>query len=205
LAIIRPPVEEIGLSGKRKKYLLIKELKLNQITRYITRKYFIFILVIFIPGLEVYADDLNIEPVRTEFVFEITATLDPAINMGQSLDGERLSIPITGGSFTGPGIRGKVLDGGADYQTVFPDGTRRVEAIYMIQTHDGALINVVNRGIIHIPDPADMSTAYIRTVPEFRAPANSPYNWLNTTIFVGTLHLDPNQPGQVRIRVFKVL
>jgi hypothetical protein len=42
----------------------------------------------------------------------------------------------------------------------------------------------------------------VRTTPQFEAPIG-PYDWLNKSIFLGTL--DVISAGEVRIRVFRVL
>ena len=140
------------------------------------------------------------EPIQTEFVFEIKAQLSAAIELGQSKDGRRLAIPITGGSFEGKDIRGEVIPGGADYQLVRPDGIIEVRAVYMIRTDDGAVINVENLGIIDVAD----GNRYIRTTPKFSAPIG-PYDWLNRHIFLSALRVDPDQPGYVFVQVYKVL
>jgi len=138
--------------------------------------------------------------IKTEFVFEIRAKIAQAIPLGETKDGKRQAIPITGGNFSGTDIKGEIIPGGADYQLVRPDGIIEVNAIYMIKTDDGAVINVENRGII---DPAG-EKPYIRTAPKFTAPVG-PYDWLNKHLFLSSIHIDPEQPGYVFIRVYKVL
>ncbi len=141
---------------------------------------------------------------QTEFVFEIEAEISAAVVMGETVDGRRQSIPITGGRFSGDGIRGEVLPGGADYQVVRADGVVAIEAIYMIRTDDGALINVVNKGLINSNVEGGPAARYFRTVPEFVAPIG-PYDWLNKHIFISSISTRPEQPGRVFIRVYKVL
>ncbi len=46
-----------------------------------------------------------------EFVFEEFVTLGASIHPGETPFGERNIVPITGGTFSGPNIRGKVLSG----------------------------------------------------------------------------------------------
>jgi Protein of unknown function (DUF3237) len=53
-----------------------------------------------------------------EFVFEEFVTLGASIHPGETPFGERNIVPITGGTFSGPNIRGKVLSGGWDWQLV---------------------------------------------------------------------------------------
>jgi hypothetical protein len=142
-------------------------------------------------------------PLQTEFVLEARVTCDPIIIIGDSKQGKRQLIPITGGEFSGPNIKGKVLPGGADWQLVRPDGVLEIEARYTVQTADGVNIAIRNRGIALYPPVAQ--AVYVRTVPEFEAPADSAYAWLNKAIFVGTIHPISRAPIIVQVRVFKLL
>ena len=54
-------------------------------------------------------------------------------------------VPITGGTFEGPNIRGTVLAGGADRQLLRGDGVRTLDALYELQTDDGAIFTVRNQ------------------------------------------------------------
>ena len=55
---------------------------------------------------------------RTEFVYESIVDLAPTLQLGVSPLGDRRMVPITGGTFEGPGLRGTVLAGGADNELV---------------------------------------------------------------------------------------
>jgi len=145
----------------------------------------------------------SVTPLLTEFVLEARVACDPVIVIGDSKQGRRQLIPITGGEFSGPNINGKVLPGGADWQLVRPDGVLEIEARYTVQTVDGINIGVRNRGIALYPPAAE--TVYVRTVPEFEAPADSAYAWLNKAIFVGTVVPISRAPLVVQVRVFKLL
>ncbi len=70
-----------------------------------------------------------------------------------------------------------MLPGGADYQTIHNDGIISLHAVYMIQTDDGAIINIVNHGVL-VP-ATNENKEYFRTFPRFVAP-NGKYSWLNT-------------------------
>jgi len=165
-------------------------------------KFFQFLLLytLICPSL-VQAQE-NMDNLQAEFVFEVRAELSPAEVLGQSSDGVRQAIPITGGDFTGPGINGVVVSGGADYQTRRPDGVTEVEAIYMIRTDDGVLINVRNDGIIVPGDNG--APPYIRTTPRFNAPVGK-YDWLNKHVFLSNLVVKPERPGMVFVQIYKVL
>lgn len=150
------------------------------------------------------AADLPTDPQPgTEFAFEEFCTLDAGFHIGATPFGQRNRIGITGGHFEGARIRGKVLPGGADWQLVRADGVIAIEAEYMIQASDGALIHVLNRGIISLGE-TNAPPAYVRTAPVFEAPIG-PHDWLNKSLFVGTVTPMPEgQAPAVRVRIFRV-
>ena len=75
-----------------------------------------------------------------EFIFAAHVTVDPALDLGDVGKGRRRIVPITGGDFSGPQMRGQVLPGGADWQVLRSDGTAELEARYTLRTDDGVLI-----------------------------------------------------------------
>jgi hypothetical protein len=132
-----------------------------------------------------------------EFAFEEIVTLGQSIAPGDTSMGGRLMIPITGGTFEGPGIKGEIVPAGWDWQLRRADGCTEIEADYFLRTDDGVVINVVNKGAL-CPGQA------VRTHPVFEAPIGK-YDWLNKTAFIGTLEMAPPSAGPaVKIRFFKV-
>ena len=71
--------------------------------------------------------------------------------IGETLTGQGRLIPITGGTFEGPRLKSKVLAGGADWQTVRPDGVTELHAHYGLETEDGAIIQIWNDVLVR-PD-----------------------------------------------------
>ena len=145
------------------------------------------------------------DALRTEFVLEAHVNIAAALTVGESALGLRRLIPITGGSFKGPRLQGEVVPGGADYQLVRPDGVTSIEARYTLRVSDGSLIYIANRGILvrAVEGPAP-APAYVRTVPEFEAPIG-PHDWLNKSVFLGTLDGSQFAKGFVVIRVYRVV
>ena len=129
------------------------------------------------------------EPQNTpqlEFALQLKVTLGEAYSCGETQHGQRTIIPITGGTFEGPAIKGTIINGGADYQlNNSAIGRTELEAIYCIKTDDGVNIHVRNRGIIaNGKDEQGNPTFYFKAAPQFEAPADSKYAWLNNAIFV---------------------
>jgi len=122
---------------------------------------------------------------QLEFALQLKVTLGQAFSIENTQHGRRTVIPITGGTFEGPDIKGTIINGGADYQLANAQGRTELEAIYCIKTDDGVYIHVRNRGIIAGGQDADgKPTFYFRAAPQFEAPADSKYGWLNNALFV---------------------
>ncbi len=153
--------------------------------------------------------DASHPALRAEHVFDEQVTIAGVLNIGKSKYGERRLIPITGGTFKGPGIEGVVLPGGADWQLTRPDGDTELNARYTLKTNDGFLIQVINRVLLHNPKTKEDKTGvYARSVVDFEAPSDSPYDWLNHSIFLGTLTIPEPMPKDrpyVIIGVYRVL
>ena len=147
-----------------------------------------------------------------EFAFEARVSVQTPLVVGKSSHGLRRIVPITGGTFEGPNIRGRVVAGGADWQYVRPDGVLVVEARYTLQTSDSVLIMVTNRGIRRASpevmarlgrgEKVDPSEYYFRTTAEFEAPIGSKYEWLNKSVFIGVAE---RRPDAAIIRFYRVL
>lgn len=134
-----------------------------------------------------------------EFVMQLQVKIQGVERVGQTPHGSRQSIPITGGTFKGPRIEGTVLPGGADYQ--MSNGSRtEVEAIYNIRTNDGVTIHVRNKGLI----TQSQGGFYFYTSPQFEAPMDSKYAWLNNAIFVCRINNNSGFTGGVALDVWKV-
>ena len=158
-----------------------------------------------LPGFAAADDDsiFDAHPSTTPSVdqepaLQLYVTLSDKVEIGHSDDGERFIVPITGGHFTGNGMSGEVMAGGADWQVIRADGVKSITALYSIKTDDGQVIVVDNRGITW----SENGTTYKRTIPKFHAPKGK-YDWLNKSLFVGTI-TSIRKPRAVIIRVYKV-
>ncbi len=140
-------------------------------------------------------------PPELEFAFEEIVTLASEIKVGTTPYGERNIVPITGGTFSGPNIEGRIRPGGWDWQLATGGGCFLIKADYMIQADDGTTINVLNTGRFCRQSTGDAGRGL--TTPVFEAPIGK-HDWLNGGTFVGMLDgttLD-GKPA-VRIRFYK--
>ena len=131
------------------------------------------------------------------FAFEMHATLGAVADVGKLGNGlVRRIIPVTGGFFEGPGIKGIVLEGGADWQIVTPDGIAVLDARYTLRKRsDGHFIYISNKGIRHAKpevlkrlaagQEVDPSEYYMRTAAEMEASAPE-LEWVRRSVFVSS-------------------
>lgn len=121
---------------------------------------------------------------ETRHAWTAKVTIAPVLILGESKRGLRRVIPITGGSFEGPDIHGEVVPGGEDWQLVRPDGVTELYARYLLRTHDGYLIQVINQVTSATRENGE---SYRRSVIDLEAPLDSPYAYLNESMYLGTL------------------
>ncbi len=153
----------------------------------------------------------EIAPPRLEHVADLIVRVAPPIEIGRIAGNLRRMIPILEGEVTGPRLRGRVLPGGADYQTMRADGVTDLHARYVIETENRALIYVENSGIRSGPpelmerlrrgEPVDPALIYFRSTPRFETAAPE-YEWMMRSLFLCT---GARFPDHVELRFFHVL
>lgn len=144
----------------------------------------------------------SVEP-RLEFVLQSRVLAGPPLMMGTVGGGmgQRRMMPILGGDFEGPRLRGRILPGGGDWPLIRPDGVGLTEARYTYETDDGVLINITNTGYRHAsPDVlarldaktevVDAGDYYLRQWSRFEAP-DGKYEWMSRHVFIGIAERHP--------------
>jgi hypothetical protein len=117
-------------------------------------------------------------------------------NIGGVPHGTRRTVPLSGGDFDGPRLRGTVLpQGSADWLLLRADGVLELDLRVTLLTHDGALISMRSFGLRHGPpeviaaiargETVDPGLYYFRTTPRFET-AHPTYSFLNRIIAVAT-------------------
>lgn len=142
---------------------------------------------------------------------DLDVELAAPIELGDGPRGRRRIIPIIGGTVTGERLSGEILNLGADWQTVFSDGTAELDTRYAMRSHDGASIDIRNFGYRHGPkdvlealargEAVDPSLYYMRTQPRFET-GDARYAWLNRIVCIGS---GARLANGVRITFFEVL
>lgn len=149
----------------------------------------------------VLAASIARRPPSAEFVYEAVIDIAERTTIGAGPWGERFIVPILGGRFQGPQLRGRVLPGGADRQLQRADGVRELDALYELQTDDGVVLTVHNRVLIDDPPGG---TRYALSSVSVVAPAG-PYEWLNRRVYAGTLDVLRPRREAVLVRVYRLL
>jgi hypothetical protein len=131
---------------------------------------------------------------RLTHVYHLEATLAQPLDLGQTAQGHRRIVPLTGGTFTGPELNGTLLPGAsADWQIVLPDGTALGDIRYTLQTDSGDLLYVQSRGVRHGSaevlarlgrgEDVDASEYTFRTSTQIETSAPD-LDWLKKAVFI---------------------
>jgi hypothetical protein len=131
---------------------------------------------------------------RLTLVYRLEATIAQPLDVGETAQGHRRIVPLTGGTFTGPRLNGKLLPGAsADWQIVLPDGTALGDVRYTLETDGGDLLYVQSRGVRHGSaevlgrlargEQVDASEYTFRTSTQIEAAAPD-LDWLNKGVFI---------------------
>jgi Protein of unknown function (DUF3237) len=149
---------------------------------------------------------MNSRPLMT-----VRITAAPPQKLGIVPHGTRLIVPVTGGDFDGPRLRGQILPGGGDWLLLRADGVLELDLRITLETDDHALIYMTFQGLRHGPPDAiaalgrgevvDPARYYFRTVPRFETSAET-YAFLNRIVTVGA---GEARPGGAVHRIEEVL
>jgi hypothetical protein len=143
------------------------------------------------------------------FVFQIE--VKPPSIIGATPGHDRRVGEITGGRFEGERLRGTILSGGSDWQSLRADGATTLNVRLIMQTDDGALIGMTYLGVRHGPkevldriargEKVDPSEYYMRATPYYETAAEK-YGWLNRVVSVAYGH---RVAGGAIYQVFEIL
>ncbi len=131
---------------------------------------------------------------RLTLVYRLEATLGQPLDLGNTSQGHRRIVPQTGGTFSGPGISGKLVPGAsADWQILLPDGSSLADMRYTLQTDEGGLLYVQSRGGRYGPpevlarlgrgEHVDASEYTFRTSTHIET-AIPGLDWMNKAVFI---------------------
>jgi Protein of unknown function (DUF3237) len=143
------------------------------------------------------------------FIFQIQ--VKPPSVIGATPGHDRRIGEISGGSFEGEKLRGRILSGGSDWQSLRADGTTTLNVRLVMETDDGALIGMTYLGMRHGPkevldriargDKVSPTEYYMRATPYYET-ASEKYGWLNRIVSVAYGH---RMAGGAIYQVFEVL
>ena len=136
--------------------------------------------------------------IETNHLFTMPVEVEMPLQMvGATPIGDRRIAKVTGGSFTGPEMKGTILPGGGDWLLLRADGTLQMDVRATLKTDDDALIYMTYRGFRHGPpevmqrlnkgEEVDPSEYYFRISPFFET-GTEKYDWLNRVVSVSTGH-----------------
>lgn len=134
---------------------------------------------------------------QSEFLLDLTIDAARPHEVGPPGAG-RLVVPVAGGFFEGPRLKGTIVPPAGDWILERTDGSRVLDVRALLQTQDAQTILISWRGVAYTQ--ADGSL-FARILPLFETQSPT-YAWLNDVVGVG-LYLPA--PGKIRYRVFRIL
>ena len=148
---------------------------------------------------------------RLTLIYRLEAELGEPLELGEVTRGRRRIVPLTGGTFVGPELSGKLLPGAsADWQIILPDGTALGDIRYTLETDGGALLYVQSRSVRHGSaevlgrlgrgEDVDASEYTFRTSTQIET-ASRELDWLNKGVFVS---VGGRTPGAVIYETYLV-
>lgn len=141
---------------------------------------------VLLPSTSVKAESSPPPAPGLSFLYTAFADCGAGLYNTQTPKGIRTSIPIVGGNFTGPRLKGKILNLGADWGLTDPQtGIFAPDTRYQLRTDDGANIYVQTSGSMQ-PD----KNVHLRAVFET---GDKAYYWLNNIIGEWLMAQESNQ------------
>jgi hypothetical protein len=148
---------------------------------------------------------------RSRLLFAFELDVEKASVIGNTPGCDRRVGVIAGGRFEGERLRGRLLPGGSDWQTVRTDGAWTLAVRVVMETDDAQLIGMTYRGMRHGPrevieriargDTVSPSEYYLRASPFFET-ASEKYGWLNRIVAIALGHRLSSGPVY---QVFEIL
>jgi hypothetical protein len=148
---------------------------------------------------------------KLRLVYRLDAGVDAPIDLGDTPQGHRRIIALTGGRAEGPGFHAELVGtGGADWQIVRPSGSSIADIRYTLETDRGELLYVQSQGVRHgAPDVLARLAAGEDVDPSeytFRATVSIETSapelaWLNDGVFIA---VGARRPGGVSYDVYLV-
>jgi hypothetical protein len=125
---------------------------------------------------------------------QMSAELAEPLVLAEAPLGARRILYATGGSFSGPGLAGKLLPGGGDWVLDRRDGVAELDIRFVLRCDDGALIYTRSAGLFDMPpvlrqriragEEVDPSQYYFRTSLFLETGAEK-YRRLNRLLAIG--------------------
>ena len=137
--------------------------------------YFFLLVSLFV------TQSINAQKLEYELLYKIELIVDTAIDLDHTPSSYRVIARITGGTFEGPKLKGKILPIGGDWLVRLDSITVKLDVRLLLETEDKELIYNTYTGFIHKNSD---NTDYWRIVPIFET-SSKKYSWLNYTIAVG--------------------
>ena len=137
------------------------------------------------------------DKLQSEFLLDLTLEAQTPQNLG-SAGGGRLIVPVSGGTFAGPRLKGTIVPPGGDWIVQRPTDLASSTFASCCKLMIDEKIYVLWRGIA---SASAGGTLNARILPVFETAA-AKYAWLNNVVAVGVYRPDL---GKIAYRIYRIL
>ncbi|HEX7137608.1 MAG TPA: DUF3237 domain-containing protein [Vicinamibacterales bacterium] len=150
--------------------------------------------MLLVPRLFANAED---DALKSTLLFDLVFERGTPNAVG-SVGVNRVIVPVAGGTFEGPKLKGTIGSPSGDWIVARPDGSSLLDMRMILQTDDGQKIYMSWRGVAYTPPNEKL---FARVLPMFETSATK-YLWLNNVVAVGVYR---PVGGKIGYRVYQIL
>ena len=137
------------------------------------------------------------DTLKSELLFDLVFERGNPNAVG-SVGVNRVIVPVAGGTFEGPKLKGTVIGPSGDWIVGRPDGSSLLDMRMILQTEDEHKIYMSWRGVAYT---LANGTLFARVLSMFETSATK-YLWLNNVVAVGVYR---PMSGKIGYRIYQIL
>ena len=149
------------------------------------------------PRMEASRAMEQLESLAVRHLFYTELQIIPPKDTGGGPQGRRMIVGVSGGSFEGARLRGRVVAPSGDWMTLRPNGSMKLDVRLTLVTDDEAVIHMAYEGLV----TRAQEDAKVRSAPLFET-GDERYAWINDVQCVG---IGEVEGSTVRYQVYELL
>ena len=151
---------------------------------------------------------MSVKDLESRFLMSFEISFEPPVVVTPGV----VVINVTGGSFSGPKLRGEVVSPSGEWARLQANGNWKIDARVAVKTDDGESAYVYYHGVVAMTEELAQRSAagevltsedlYFRTAPNFETDSEK-YGWLNDILAIG--RMKEFGAGKLSYDIFEIL